>query len=99
VSLEFTILAGGIYLDFGNFDLEFKIFIPRELAKFGYLFLNNGVWNGNRIISEGWVKKSTETYLNLNLSWADSYGYLWWLKKYYANNETYQSFFAEGWGA
>jgi len=72
--------------------------IPRDLAKFGFLFLNNGVWNGNQIISEGWVKKSTETYINLNLSWADSYGYLWWLKKYHANNKTYDSFFAEGWG-
>lgn len=71
---------------------------PRDLAKFGYLFLNNGVWNGTQIISEEWVEKSTKTYINLNLSWADSYGYLWWLKKYYANNKVYESFFAEGWG-
>ena len=71
---------------------------PRDLAKFGYLFLNNGVWNGNQIISEEWVKKSTATFINLNLSWADSYGYLWWLKKYYANNKVNESFFAEGWG-
>lgn len=71
---------------------------PRDLAKFGFLFLNNGIWNGNQVISEEWVKKSTDKFIDLNLSWADSYGYLWWLKKYSANNKTYQSFFAEGWG-
>jgi len=71
---------------------------PRDLAKFGYLFLNDGVWKGNQVISEEWVKKSTATYINLNLSWADSYGYLWWSKNYSANNKTYDSFFAEGWG-
>lgn len=71
---------------------------PRDLAKFGYLFLNNGIWNGNQVISEEWVKKSTDTFIKLNLSWADSYGYLWWLKKYRADNKNYDSFFAEGWG-
>jgi len=71
------------------------------MAKFGYLFLNNGVWNGHRIISEDWVKKPTESYISLSnfrLSWADSYGYLWWLKTYHCNNQTYDSFKALGWG-
>jgi CubicO group peptidase (beta-lactamase class C family) len=71
---------------------------PRDLAKFGYLFLNKGVWQGNRIISEEWVMKSLEKYISLNLSWADSYGYLWWQKTYSYNNQTFDSFKAMGWG-
>ena len=54
-----------------------------------------GIW---RIISENWVKKSTEACLSVNVYWADSYGYLWWLKKYYAITKAYNSYFAEGWG-
>jgi len=71
---------------------------PRDLAKFGYLFLNNGLWKGNRIISEEWVQKSTQTSISLNLTWADSYGYLWWLKRFYCDGHAHPSFFAEGWG-
>lgn len=72
---------------------------PRDMAKFGYLFLNNGVWNGNRIISEAWVRRSAEEYISLpQVSWADGYGYLWWLYTYNSNNQSFESFRADGWG-
>jgi CubicO group peptidase (beta-lactamase class C family) len=28
---------------------------PRDLAKFGFLYLNNGIWDGKRILPDGWV--------------------------------------------
>jgi len=46
-----------------------------DFARFGYLFLNNGNWDGNQIISEEWVKESTSPFSNEY----PFYGYLWWL--------------------
>ena len=46
-----------------------------DFAKFGYLFLNNGNWDGKQIISEEWIMESTSAF-------SDDYpfyGYLWWL--------------------
>lgn len=46
----------------------------RDMARFGYLYLNNGVWNNNRVLSETWIRESTE--MNYH-----NYGYLWWLRQ------------------
>lgn len=51
---------------------------PMDMAKIGQLFLNGGVWNGNRIVSEKWVSDSTSEqsrWKQRNLP----YGYLWWI--------------------
>ena len=45
-------------------------------ARFGLLFLNDGAWNGNQLISKNWIKDATTP------SPAEiSYGYMWWLNK------------------
>ncbi|RAW44508.1 serine hydrolase [Halorubrum sp. 48-1-W] len=46
----------------------------RDLARVGLLYLNGGVWDGTRAVSEAWVDASTEP-CDLN----ENYGYLWWL--------------------
>lgn len=47
----------------------------RDWARFGLLFLQDGVWNGERILPEGWVAYSrTPTPPSLG-----EYGGLWWL--------------------
>jgi len=33
---------------------------PREMAKFGYLYLNNGKWQDKEILSEDWIKKTLQ---------------------------------------
>ena len=47
-----------------------------DMAKFGYLFLNNGTWNGEQIISKEWVEKATKTAYFFNEN--SGYGYQWW---------------------
>ena len=46
---------------------------PRDMLRFGQLYLNDGVWNGERILPEGWTQ-STQPGFNTILS----YGYLFW---------------------
>lgn len=45
-------------------------------ARFGLLFLNNGIWNGKRLISETWITEAIKpSTANTN------YGFMWWLNK------------------
>lgn len=48
---------------------------PREMARIGLLMLGGGVWQGKRIVSEGWVAQSTQRSQAL----MPRYGLLWWL--------------------
>jgi CubicO group peptidase (beta-lactamase class C family) len=48
----------------------------RDMARFGLLFLQNGVWNGDQIVSEQWIKESTTLYSDTGNG--GGYGYMWW---------------------
>ncbi|MFZ5444591.1 MAG: serine hydrolase domain-containing protein [Myxococcota bacterium] len=58
---------------------------PREFAKFGYLFLNDGCWAGTRILPAGWVTASTTPsdvfVTSAHESEKVSTGYSWWLNR------------------
>lgn len=71
---------------------------PRDMAKFGYLFLKNGLWNGVQIVPSDWVQQSTRNHISPGVSWADGYGYLWWIKTYRSGGVEYNAFRADGWG-
>ena len=69
----------GYYI--GGFGLGLS---ARDLAKFGFLYLNNGYWNDQSIVPEQWVKKSTEQQIQAfshPLYGAFGYGYHWWVKQ------------------
>ena len=53
------------------------LFISTEdMARFGLLFLNDGIWNEEQLISKKWIDKAiTASKPNVN------YGYMWWLNK------------------
>ncbi|MDG2307583.1 MAG: hypothetical protein P8R42_23600 [Candidatus Binatia bacterium] len=51
--------------------------IARDMARLGLLILNRGVWNGERLLSEDWIYKTTHpSFEDANTS----YGYLTWLE-------------------
>ena len=54
----------------------------RDMARFGLLFLREGVWNGKQIISKEWIKESTTSYSKTD-DHGGGYGYLWWIKDGY----------------
>ncbi len=47
-----------------------------DMARFGLLFMNQGVWKGERLLSEAWIRQATAPSVpNPN------YGYMWWLNR------------------
>ncbi|GAH10123.1 unnamed protein product, partial [marine sediment metagenome] len=54
---------------------------PRDMAKFGFLYLNNGSWNGTQLIPSSWVADSTTSFINVGFDQGhgSGYGYKWWL--------------------
>lgn len=72
---------------------------PRDLLKFGQLYLNKGLWNGKQIISEAWVAESFEKHVQLqDVRDKNQYGYLWWHDTYLINGKTIAANEARGAG-
>ena len=46
----------------------------RDMARFGTLYLDRGVWSGKQIIPETWIVESTTSYSNMG---AAGFGYMW----------------------
>jgi CubicO group peptidase (beta-lactamase class C family) len=61
-------------------DLHLK---PADAAKIGFLWLNYGIWQGEQVVSAGWVRDSVTAQ---SKSGGDDYGYGWWVSEdsYYA---------------
>jgi CubicO group peptidase (beta-lactamase class C family) len=66
---------------------------PRDLLKFGQLYLDGGVWNGQRIVTADWVRQSTTAYPP-GLANAD--GLNWHLYQLRSANHTYREYEANG---
>ncbi len=63
----------------GNETASFGLFqTARDMAKFGYLYLNRGRWENQQLLSEEWVKISTKDH-ETNIYGRYSYGYQWYL--------------------
>jgi len=75
----------------------------RDFARFGLLYYNNGIWNGEQILPASWVRESVQPSI------ADKrkhYGYQFWLNGYDENDSTKRwypdvpadMFFCDGYG-
>jgi len=71
---------------------------PRDMAKFGQLYLDGGVWNGERLMSEEWVRESLEKRGRIVNRWENEYGYLWWHSTIQMGDRTVESVEARGAG-
>jgi CubicO group peptidase (beta-lactamase class C family) len=61
---------------------------PIDIAKFGLLYLNNGKWNNEQILSPDWVHQSLHWQINARNT-LHGYGYQFWVNKTnVANKET-----------
>ena len=60
---------------------------PRDLAKVGLLYLNNGIWKGERLLPKDWVEYTTTaapSFAKTKLKGfanRENYGAHWWLNK------------------
>jgi CubicO group peptidase (beta-lactamase class C family) len=64
---------------FGNLIMSSQVYTnARDLARLGLLYLNGGVWNGERIISEDWIE-FVRTPAPATESTGHQYGGQWWL--------------------
>ena len=64
---------------FGDFILSSQVYTnARDLARFGLLYLRNGVWNGERLISEEWID-FVRTPAPALAGRGGYYGGQWWL--------------------
>lgn len=72
---------------------------PRDMLKFGQLYLQKGQWNGQQIISEKWINESLKKHTVLeNTPEKDAYGYFWWHKTYAIKEVEINSIEARGAG-
>ena len=51
--------------------------LPHDMLKIGYLYLNQGLWEGEQIVPAKWVAASTRKHMDGTLQ--DGYGYQWWI--------------------
>lgn len=55
---------------------------PRDMARFGFLYLNRGIWDNSTIIPEAWIDESTAPHSKTLINNSTvQYGYLWWLRE------------------
>jgi CubicO group peptidase (beta-lactamase class C family) len=74
------------------------VLYPRDMARFGYLYVNGGMIGSESILPPEWVIASTEPRVNLSRSWGEftnlQYGYYWWTAEW----NTDSVFLAVGFG-
>lgn len=79
--------GGGMYLT------------PKDMLKFGELYLNKGKWKKERMLSKKWVQNSFKNYRNLeNVPDKNGYGYLWWHHTYEFDGNNINTIEARGAG-
>jgi len=77
---------GGVRLCLGN----------RDMLKIGFLYLNDGYYNGRQIVSSAWIDSVTSFKISTHnlIPFLSEYGYFWWLGRAHGHD----FFCANGYG-
>ena len=76
---------------------------PRDLLKFGVLYLNGGNWQGTQIVDADWVSKATAIQFPFDMEQRNGYGFGWWTRTHPLYGDTgpvnsMKAFHGGGWG-
>lgn len=83
--------ANGRTVGQGNLSLTL-----RDMASIGQLVLDEGEWNGERLVSAGWIRRSIKGRFEVPWSGYDEYGYSWYLHSQTIDGATFDYVFASG---
>ena len=67
---------------------------PIDMAKFGQMCLDSGVWHNRRVVSDEWLTESTRCHAHSE--YGMEYGYLWWRGRQAINDRQIEGFWAQG---
>jgi CubicO group peptidase (beta-lactamase class C family) len=67
-----------------------------DFAKYGQVYLNGGVYNGQRLLEESWVKKSLSPLQVLPADRPGFYGLLFWNKAFVVAGKSYEVYYSSG---
>jgi CubicO group peptidase (beta-lactamase class C family) len=59
---------------------------PRDVAKIGSLYLNEGRWGNKQILDPSWVQSSVTPHISTG--WTAGYGYQWWIPRFASEEHT-----------
>lgn len=87
---------------------------PRDMLKFGRLYLQNGEWEGEQLIPLDWVEQCKTPYTGRNSTWLNTifwpipgdddtfgrrgYAYTWWTHRLRSEGHKVELFYASGFG-
>ncbi|HTJ14502.1 MAG TPA: serine hydrolase domain-containing protein [Dinghuibacter sp.] len=67
-----------------------------DFAKYGLLYKNGGVWNGQQVLPAAWIAKTFTKYHAIPGRVNEYYGYLFWNKTYHVGLTAYETWYAAG---
>ena len=88
---HWQIIPTGLPMTGGGLGLR-----SRDLLKVGQLYLNEGKWNNEQIISKEYIEKSTQPHTEIGM-FDYEYGYLWWLSEF-GKDKKEKAYFMSGTG-
>ena len=81
----------GISIGWGDLRM-----LPHDMAKFGYLYLNNGVWSDSQVIPPDWVAGSLDRHVSLSSGMG--YGYQFWQRQFDVGDQPIDAWYGLGYG-